>query len=183
MATASFAAIGCGGSPVLGPRDGAGGADSSAGDVLGAGADTGAETRADAGAEVSPECAALASLMLSNARIASGTFGQGQRATLEVTLTNTGAADDVGTAGVLLASSLPGVAITGALVPVPALRAGEARRLTWMAAVDSSVPNGAVVRLSARVVGGGALACPGSPRLDFSLTVSGAPIGRSPLEE
>jgi hypothetical protein len=179
MTAASLAAVGCGGPPVSGNRDGAaGGADSSPGDGVGPVPDAGQDMSlpvTDAGEEVDPACAALAPLMLSDPRVAAGKFAPGQQATVEVTLTNTGAADYTRYPGALLSSPMPAITLETPLGLVPLIKRQEARPLTWTAAVAPSVASGTVVQFSAKIVGaGGALDCPSSQTLDFSLTVRSA---------
>jgi hypothetical protein len=177
VTAAACAAIACGGPVGSGNRDGAaGGADSSPGDGVGPVPDAGEDVSLpvpDAGEEVDPECAALTPLMLSEPRVAAGRFGAGQQATLEVTLTNTGEGDYARYPGARLSSPAPAITLGAELALVPLIKAGEARPLTWTAAVDSSLASGTVVQFSAKIVGGGALDCASSQTLDFSLTVRG----------
>jgi hypothetical protein len=191
VTAASFAAFACGDSARPGARDGAAGgaADSADGpdgsdapspaasDAAGAEAALVADAegdltmRSDTGDDARPECPALTPLRLSDPRIVTGKLAPGQMATLEITFTNTGDADYSRYPGASLASSTPGVTFVTSLALAGRISAKEVRPLQWTVRVAASVATGTVVPFMAKVVGAGAMDCPGSQTLNFSLTV------------
>jgi hypothetical protein len=166
MAAASFAALGCADSVRPGDRDAV--VDAAAADRF---EDDLGPAVADGGTDGNPECPALTPLRLSDPRIVTGNLAPGQKATLAITLTNTGDVDYRRYPGASLASSTPGVTFGAKLAILPLLAAKQARPLQWTVTVAPAVATGTVVPFSATVVGGGALDCPNAHTLSFSLTV------------
>jgi hypothetical protein len=73
--------------------------------------------------------------------------------------------------GASLASSAPGITFVTRLALTGRISAREVRPLRWAVSVAASVATGTVVPFMAKVVGAGAMDCPGSQTLNFSLIV------------